>query len=172
MRGVIPVFRCFGGHFRPVGGPDAGRPSRVRRAACRALSACEKIVASEGRSRCILGAPSRANPWPWLPTGAQDRFAGSETKRKSRRGEPQMGRAPRYSPSRREDALSFPLPTRGGRLRDVMSSSSRWTATSALRWANFTSCSNSARRITAVSPTRCTRSLVMSVSLRWLAMIP
>jgi hypothetical protein len=50
---------------------------------------CEKTVASEGRSRCILGAPSRATPWPWLPAGAQDRFAGSETERKPRRGESQ-----------------------------------------------------------------------------------
>ena len=55
----------------------------------RRLRGCEKTVASEGRSRCILGAPSRATPWPWLPAGAQDRFAGSETERKPRRGESQ-----------------------------------------------------------------------------------
>jgi hypothetical protein len=36
------------------------------------LRAYEKIVVSEGRSRCILGAPSRAIPWPWLPVGAQE----------------------------------------------------------------------------------------------------
>ncbi|CAN5862302.1 MAG: hypothetical protein USCGTAYLOR_02393 [Chromatiales bacterium USCg_Taylor] len=40
-------------------------------------------------SRCILGAPNRANPWPRLSAGAQDRFAGSETERKPQRGESQ-----------------------------------------------------------------------------------
>jgi hypothetical protein len=46
-----------------------------------ALKGCEKTVASEERSRCILGAPSRAVPWPWLPAGAQEPECYSEHRR-------------------------------------------------------------------------------------------
>jgi len=71
------------------GSLELERPQSIMMNIRRQRRGCEKIVASEERSRCILGAPSRATPWPWLSAEAQDRFAGSEAERKPRRGESQ-----------------------------------------------------------------------------------